>query len=445
MTQNFTHLHLHTDASIRDGLGTVRRMMTRAKRMGFENIAMTDHGTLANAITFSIEAKAAGIKPLIGLEGYISFDGKIGHITLLADGMRGWNSLLLLNNKAHRSELRQPAFLIDDLVSHSDGLVCLTGCIASPFHQLSYDESYSLGLKLKKAFGYKLFAEVMFVNDGKSWERSLRLSSRLGIKAVITNDVHFPEKTDGIVHPILTKMKSGFSYDSADLYLKSFQELKDSAIAEGMPDKQVNELLYRTSSIANRLGLVELKNEPRLPKVSVTEPGWVLLNLIKHRTRFRDMDKSYSKRLTYEMGVINKMGYDDYFIILDDIIQFAKSKDVKIGPGRGSGSEESDTFSATPVSKIGLLAPENAIVRVPVGVLRSTCVELLGAAPGCAELHKASSSIGLRSVSGTPCNSALFFAAVCCCAFCCALCCGLCCAFSVPSLARLKCSSVVCR
>ena len=135
MTENFTHLHLHTDASIRHELGTVRQMMTRAKVMGFQQIAMTDHGTLANAITFSIEAAAAGIKPLIGLEGYVEFDGAIGHITLLADGMKGWHSLLLLNNKAHGSSFRQPAFTIDDLIKYSNGLVCLTGCIASPRSQ----------------------------------------------------------------------------------------------------------------------------------------------------------------------------------------------------------------------------------------------------------------------------------------------------------------------
>lgn len=333
------HLHLHTDASVRDGLGTVRRMVTRAKKMGFRYIAMTDHGTLANAVTFSIEAQAAGIKPLLGMEGYIHFDGVIGHITLLADGMAGWNSLLTLNNLAHQSEYRQPAFSIDELVGHSDSLVCLTGCIASPFHQLSYDEAYRLGLRLKSEFGHRLFAEAMFVNDGESFKRSFRLAERLGLKTVITNDVHFPDAEDASIHPILTQMKSGFSYDSGDLYLKSFNELTEAAMRHGFTKEKAEEMLFRTNAIAKKLEPISLRREPHLPHIKFRRS---LREIVLGSERAKLLGKSggpeYEKRFEYEMRVIAEMGYEDYFLILNDILWKARKAKVKVGPGRGSGA-----------------------------------------------------------------------------------------------------------
>lgn len=335
--KNFAHLHLHTDASIRDGLGTVPRMIGTAKKMGFRQIAMTDHGTLANAITFSMEANFQGIKPLIGLEGYIEFDGAIGHITLLADGMSGWNSLLSLNNLAHKSEFRQPAFRIDELKKYNSGLICLTGCVASPFHQLSYDEAYRLGISLKKTFGYRLFAELMFVGDGLSFERSSKLASRLGLKKVLTNDVHFPVEGDGKIHPLLVQMKSGFSYDSSQLYLKSVDELKAAAVSNGIKPDEADKMLFRAGAIARRLGAVKLNHEPSLPKVS--SGMGELYETLRKCPRFSLATRtSYGERLDYELDIVKRMKYEDYFLILDDILHQAKKDGVKIGPGRGSGA-----------------------------------------------------------------------------------------------------------
>jgi DNA polymerase-3 subunit alpha len=334
----FTHLHVHTDASLRDGLGEVNRLMTHAKSLGFSHLAMTDHGTLANAVTFGIEAKLAGIKPVYGLEGYVEFDGVIGHITLLADGPKGWSSLLALNNLAHESTYRQPAFQIDDLVKHQAGLICMTGCIASPFHQLPYGDAYRLGNKLRGVFGGRLFAELMFVGDSIAWERPLRLASALGLSPVITNDVHFPFKEDGDIHPVLTRMKSGFDYDSTQLYLKAPQEILDAALVYELNEDDVKEMMLRTTRIAERLGAINLASEPRLPSVESTFEDFTEEAANTARGKLLLVLPEYYDRFRYEMGIIQSMGYVDYFIILKDIIDEARRQSVRVGPGRGSGA-----------------------------------------------------------------------------------------------------------
>ena len=338
MNDRMTHLHVHTDASMRDGLGTVPRLISHAKSLGFKQIAMTDHGTLANAVTFSIEATRAGLKPLLGLEGYVEFDGTIGHITLLADGSVGWNSLLKLNNLAHAGSYRNPAFTIDQLTANSTGLVCLTGCIASPFHQLSYNDAYSLGLRLKKSFGHRLFAELMFVSEGLNWERPMRLASRLGIKGVITNDVHFPERSDRTVHPILTQMKSGFEYDSRQLYLKTYDQMLYAATRADFSAVEAKEMLLRTGKIADKLGFVDLHSEPKLPTIDRTVGALTRLIYERERASVITASTVYFDRLDHELRTIRDMGFTDYFLILDDILTNAKAAGVKVGPGRGSGA-----------------------------------------------------------------------------------------------------------
>lgn len=341
----FTHLHLHTDASLLDGLGTVPRLIKQAKNVGFNKLAMTDHGTLANAVVFNIEAKSLGIKPVLGMEGYIEFDGQIGHITLLANGNDGWNSLLQLNNLAHKSSYKRPAFTIDELIKFNKGLVCLTGCIASPFQQLPLSDAYRLGSKLKSVFGYRLFAELMFVGSSLAWKRPIKIAEKLNLKKVITNDVHFPSKSDRNVHPILTKMKAGFDYDSSQLYLKSYQEMFDAAVSYGIEPNEVHDMLQRSSRIADKLKSVKLSAEPHLPHVS--ESSEDLATICKNSDRWKEVTREFStgfsadvyrERLAYELGIISEMDYADYFIILDDLLKAARKNNVKIGPGRGSGA-----------------------------------------------------------------------------------------------------------
>lgn len=332
----FTHLHLHTDASLRDGLGTVSRMVERAKVLGFGSLAITDHGTLANAISFTIECERAGIKPIIGLEGYIEEDGVIGHITLLADGDKGFNSLLNLNNIAHYSRFSQPAFTAQQLIDRSEGLVCLTGCISSPLQQLSLRDAIRLGSHLKRAFGNRLFAEIMFVGAELSPKRGLLLAERLNIKPVITNDVHFPFENDGEIHSILTQMKSGFEYDSKQLYLRNTNEMLTAAVNYGIEEEDAIEYLKRAGNIGKLIQTPTLKHKPNLPKVGATRDSIVDCFVPSRKELL--VDDSYMERFDYEMDIIENSGYLDYFAILHDIVSKAAEMKVQKGSARGSGA-----------------------------------------------------------------------------------------------------------
>ena len=268
-----THLHVHSDGSMKDGLGTVKRLVTGASAIGAEALALTDHGTLANAISFTIACEAAGIKPIIGIEGYVAFDGKTGHITLLADGDKGWHNLIAINNAGHAGHQRSPAFSIDTLVKHYEGIVCLTGCVASPFHQLSLQDAVKLGARLKQVYGHNLLAEIMCVADNDTWTRPQQLMAELGLKPVLTNDVHFPYRDDAPFHPVLTTIKAGYKYNSSQLWLKTPTELITRAL-QFIPEALATDAMKRTMTIAKKIGRVTLKRPEQLPEVEDAEaPG----------------------------------------------------------------------------------------------------------------------------------------------------------------------------
>lgn len=336
----FTQLHVHTDQSRRDGLGTPRALLSHAKSLGYNAIGLTDHGTLSGSATFAKLCDELGLKGVIGMEGYIAHDNEIGHITLFADGMKGWQSLVNLNNIAQANrQYKNPTFNIDELTQNASGLVCLTGCIDSPFNTLSINDSLQLGRRLKKVFDNRLFAELMFVGDqfSQSWERPLILSERLGIKPVITNDVHFPKQEQAESHQILTKIKSGFSYDSSQLWLKSHDEMLQAGINAGLSKTDVLEYMKRAYNIGHLIKPVKLKHDPILPHLDFNV---TLRDLVFHKTERSVMlnDPVYRERAEYELTVLGNLGYDDYFLILNDIIWKAKELDILIGHGRGSGA-----------------------------------------------------------------------------------------------------------
>lgn len=334
--QRFTHLHAHTDASLKDGLRPVAEMVKVAKNRGFDHLAMTDHGTLANAVAFSVECQTLGIKPILGVEGYIMFDSgpdTYGHITLLADGQEGFANIVRLQNIAHMSEFKKPAFTVDQLIAHNEGIICLSGCVSSPLQQLPLGDAIKLGAKLKSAFGYRLFSEVMFVADVDTYTRPITLAEKLGLKIVVTNDAHFPERGDAEVHPLLTSMKAGFTYNSSNLFLKTGDEIIASAIRFVGRDR-VSEWLDRAWKIGNIIKPVNLKQDPKLPAIpnAYEKLEKMVLNNVK------GFGPEYLERAQYELSVIRDMGFPTYFIVLEDIIKHARSIGVRVGPGRGSGA-----------------------------------------------------------------------------------------------------------
>ena len=333
---DFVHLHVHTDASLKDGLGTVDRLVNEAAARGYKALAMTDHGSLANAIVFSRTCEEYGIRPIIGLEAYVATHEKVGHMTLLADGDVGFENLVELNNIGHAGSFKQPAFGIDDLENYSEGLYLLSGCVSSPLNQISEDDALRLGARLKLIFGKRFLIEVMFVSDTDTWSRSLWLAENLKCPMVITNDVHFPFQSDAKLHSILTKMKAGFSYNSAELWLKSPLEIGRRAIKE-MGVAAFEKAIRNTAAVANAISPVNLKCEMSLPSIPGAE--MFLRDAARKKLDMHWTDgKEYHVRFEKEFDVIRRQGYLPYFYILKDIVDFAKANDVTVGPGRGSGA-----------------------------------------------------------------------------------------------------------
>jgi DNA polymerase-3 subunit alpha len=333
LPQKFTHLHAHSDASLKDGLGTVANTVAYLAAHGFEHHALTDHGSLANSVAFTVECLTHGIKPILGVEGYIEVDNVIGHITLLADGDRGFQNIVKLNNLAHKSEGKKPAFTVDQLVAHAADVVLLSGCVASPLNTLPYGDAKKLGAKLKGAFGSRMFAEVMFVSDLDNYTQALRLSEDLNIKVVATNDAHFAKQSDAPFHKTLTQMKAGYEYNSANLFLRTRAEML-TAISAHKPLALATEWLDRAYAIGSKLGMVNLKKEQSLPVLESAEREVKAIVM----TVAKKLGKAYVERATYELGIINKMGYAAYFYILNDVVKYARASGVRVGPGRGSGA-----------------------------------------------------------------------------------------------------------
>ena len=329
----FTHLHSHTDASLQDGMGTVGSFISAAKTLGFDHVAMTDHGTLANAVSFTLEAKEVGIKPLLGLEGYLIHEGKIGHITLLADGDHGFKNIVRLNNLGHASNNKQPAFTVNQLIDHSNDVIMLTGCQASPFQTLPLDEAVALGAQLKPHFPERMFIELMFIGDENKTKRGIQLRKRLKLPYVITNDTHMPLSEHTKIHPILTKMRAGFTYNSQHLFLKTPEQML-AAATKYMPEHLAKPALHLAWEIGENLREVNLAASPSLPHV----PGshkWLEEQVLSKASL---EGPRYEERVRFELDIINKMGYSAYFYILHDLVEYGKAHGVRIGPGRGSGA-----------------------------------------------------------------------------------------------------------
>lgn len=344
---NFSHLHVHTDASKIDGLGPVNKLVYAASRKNFKHLAITDHGTLANVIAFDSACKEYGVKPIIGLEGYISEASNIYHITLLADGNKGFENLVNLNNIGVKSGGNRPAFTIQNLLDHSENVIVLSGCPSSPMQELDWKDARRIAIKLKDCFQDRFFSELMFVVETlPSWERSIQLAQDLDLQLVLTNDVHYAEKEYAPVHKVLTNIKGGFEYDDTHLWLAQPQDMIDR-VNSFAPEfsKYLIPAMENAYNLAEKLDKVKLSSEPKLPHIP--DSNTKLYSFAKNslRSHFDDDISSgiyerfeqYESRMYYELDTIKEMDFSAYFLILKDIVDYARSIGVKIGPGRGSG------------------------------------------------------------------------------------------------------------
>ena len=360
---SFVHLHVHTEYSLLDGACRIDGMMDRVEELGQNAIAITDHGVMYGCIDFYKAAKAAGVKPIIGCEVYVArrhmsdrihgIDNDPYHLVLLCKNRTGYENLCYLVSEAFiHGFYGKPRVDLDLLEKHHEGLIALSACLAGAIPQYLMDEEYeaakNYALKMANIFGEDNFylelqdhgiEEQRPVNQG-----IMRLARETGLPLVVSNDAHYLRKEDAKMQDVLLCIQTGKTVDDEnrmkfqtdEFYLKSEEELRQL-----FPNCE--EAFENTVKIAERCNLEFTFHEYHLPSFPVPE-GYTNEEYFRElcmkgfRERYENPPESYLERLEYEIGVISRMGYVNYYLIVWDFIRYAKEQGIPVGPGRGSGA-----------------------------------------------------------------------------------------------------------
>lgn len=365
---SFAHLHVHTEYSLLDGSNKIKEYVERVKELGMNSAAITDHGVMYGVIDFYRAAKSAGIKPILGCEVYVAggsrFDKTPGatedryyHLVLLAENQKGYENLTKIVSKGFvEGYYYKPRVDMELLEEYHEGIIALSACLAGEvqknLQRAMYEEAFAAAKRYESIFGKGNFflelqdhgmQEQMMVN-----QQLLRLSQETGIELVATNDVHYTYAEDEKPHDILLCIQTGkkledenrMRYEGGQYYVKSEEEMKALF-------PYALQAIENTQKIADRCHVEIEFGVTKLPKYDV--PGgyssWEYLN----KLCFEGLQKHYGvdgqlpkqeliDRLNYELGIIQKMGYVDYFLIVWDFIKYAKDNDIMVGPGRGSAA-----------------------------------------------------------------------------------------------------------
>ena len=360
---SFVHLHVHTEYSLLDGACRISGMMDRVKELGQSAIAITDHGVMYGCIDFYKAAKAAGIKPIIGCEVYVArrnmsdrvhgIDNDPYHLVLLCENRKGYENLCYMVSEAFTNGFYgKPRVDLNLLEQYHEGLIATSACLAGAIPQYlmeeNYDSAKEYALKLSEIFGPDRFylelqdhgiEEQTPVNQGV-----MRLARETGLPLVVTNDAHYLRREDAQMQDVLLCVQTGKTVDDEnrmkfgtdEFYLKSEEELRQ--LFPG-----VDSAFENTAKIADMCNLEFTFHEYHLPSFPVPE-GYTNEEYFRKlcydgfRERYSDPPESYKERLEYEIGVISRMGYVNYYLIVWDFIRYAKEQGIPVGPGRGSGA-----------------------------------------------------------------------------------------------------------
>ena len=377
---NFTHLHVHTEYSLLDGSNKIHEYVARVKELGMNSAAITDHGVMFGCIDFYRAAKAAGIKPILGCEVYVApgsrFEREQGHsesryyhLVLLAENNQGYENLMKIVSKGFIDGFYyKPRVDLELLEQYHEGIIalsaCLAGEVAKNLTRGFYEEGKKAALRYEEIFGKgNFFLEMQdhgIPEQQRVNQQLLRMHQETGIDLVVTNDVHYTYDTDVEAHDILLCVQTGkrlqdedrMRYEGGQYYVKSPEEM-----LKLFP--YIPEALENTQKIADRCEVEIEFGVTKLPKFDVPAPytSWEYLNKLCYdglQERYTENLEELKKRLEYELGVIQKMGYVDYFLIVWDFIRFARDHDIMVGPGRGSaaGSLVSYTLGITKLDPI---------------------------------------------------------------------------------------------
>ena len=385
----FTHLHVHTEYSLLDGSSKIKELVARAKELGMDSLAITDHGVMYGVIDFYRAAKDAGIKPIIGCEIYVSpgarFEKETGHnedryyhLVLLAENDKGYHNLMKIVSKGFtEGYYYKPRVDYEVLEQYSEGIIALSACLAGEVQKYlarnMYDEACKSALRYQKIFGKgNFFLELQ--DHGIDMQKKvnmdlLRMSSGLGIELVATNDIHYIYDTDYEAHDILLCIQTGkkvmdedrMRYEGGQYYLKSEEEMRALF-------PYALQAIDNTAKIAARCNVEIEFGVRKLPKYQVPkefwdseeeegEASWRYLHHLCYEglnRRYGSEKPELTERLDYELSVIRNMGFIDYFLIVWDFINYAKTNGIMVGPGRGSaaGSIVAYTLAITDIDPL---------------------------------------------------------------------------------------------
>ena len=360
---SFVHLHVHTEYSLLDGACRIGKMMDRVKELGQTAIAITDHGVMYGCIDFYKAAKAAGIKPIIGCEVYVAprkmsdrvhgVDNEAYHLVLLCENMTGYENLCQIVSQAYTQGFYgKPRADLELLERYHEGLIALSACLAGAVPQRllenDYDGAKEYALNLARIFGEdNFFLELQDhgIQDQIPVNQGIRrLARETGLPLVVTNDAHYLRKEDAAMQDVLLCVQTGktvddenrMRFETEEFYLKSREELE--TLFPGIPEAFDN-----TVAIAERCNVEFIFNQYHLPVFPVpqgytSETYFRKLCADGFAQRYPNAPREYRERLEYEIDVISRMGYVNYYLIVWDFIRYAKETGIPVGPGRGSGA-----------------------------------------------------------------------------------------------------------
>ncbi len=376
----FTHLHVHTEYSLLDGSNKISEYVARVKELGMNSAAITDHGVMFGVIDFYRKAKEAGINPILGCEVYVAPNSRFDretvhgedryyHLVLLAENNTGYSNLMKIVSKGFvDGYYYKPRVDMEILERYHEGIIALSACLAGEVPRAitrgSYEEAKEIALRYQKCFGKdNFFLELQdhgIPEQANVNQNLLRMSKELGIELVATNDVHYTFAEDAEPHDILLCIQTGkkladedrMRYEGGQYYVKSEEEMRKLF-------PYALQALENTQKIADRCHVEIEFGVTKLPHFEVPEgyDSWTYLNKLCFEgleRRYPGNYKELEPRLEYELSVIKKMGYVDYFLIVWDFIRYAREQDIIVGPGRGSaaGSLVSYTTGITNIDPI---------------------------------------------------------------------------------------------
>ena len=363
---SFVHLHLHTEFSLLDGACRIKKLVKQVKELGQKAVAITDHGCMYGVIDFYRACKAEGIKPIIGCEVYVAprgrtrfqkvheFDAESRHLVLLCRNEEGYRNLSYMVSQAYLEGFYiKPRIDMDLLREHCGGLIACSACLGGEIPRLlladEYEKAKEVALEMRELFGedgYYLEMQDHGIPAQKRVNAGLvRLHEETGIPLIATNDAHYLRREDAEMQDILMCIQTGktleepnrMRFETREFYVKSEEEM--AALFPNHP-----EALENTAKIAELCNVEFEFGKYHLPHFQLPE-GWTdgeayfkKLCLDGFARRYPDGPEEYRKQLQYEMDMIRKMGFVDYFLIVSDFIAFAKGNGIPVGPGRGSAA-----------------------------------------------------------------------------------------------------------